>query len=449
MRVFVSETRGAGRKTHLAPDCSAPVPRPIRENESRWAPHRVPRGTMMTHGSRRRVMLALFLTTVAMASTVSAAGVPSMRSTAADSITVTARGVCATAMENRHLAADSAGGVCTPLAVDAATGCCLEPKRQVSKEMCAESCSERGCCDAYATCVVCCHDDLARRIADAEGSEEKEPIVLNGFTPMHPAMWRRWLITHDPNGITKLEGEPARGESFSGKDDHAVPPFDYCKHRCRTNSGVTKYENSFQDPKHHCFGETYVERLGADDTLSPGREKNHDEAGDWKIAPDGRVVALGLAKIQPRPSDEFNGGPDADDDVEAVAGANSDVGVGMLSKGLTDGLASVSSLIHGGGHDKKGGEKGRREAYGLRERYGHGEGGTPGSNRPRVNMNPVKRSWVFGSLTAAAESMRGMAAGGDAFTMALELVAVMLVLLFVACCCLLRDRDFRRTVRNM
>jgi hypothetical protein len=25
----------------------------------------------------------------------------------------------------------------------------------------------------------------------------------------------------------------------------------------------------------------------------------------------------------------------------------------------------------------------------------------------------------------------------------------MLVLLFVACCCLLRDRDFRRTVRNM
>lgn len=32
VRVFVSETRGAGRKTHLAPDCSAPVPRPIREN---------------------------------------------------------------------------------------------------------------------------------------------------------------------------------------------------------------------------------------------------------------------------------------------------------------------------------------------------------------------------------------------------------------------------------
>ena len=32
VRVFVSETRGAGRKTHLAADCSAPVPRPIREN---------------------------------------------------------------------------------------------------------------------------------------------------------------------------------------------------------------------------------------------------------------------------------------------------------------------------------------------------------------------------------------------------------------------------------
>lgn len=41
VRVFVSETRGAGRKTHLAADCSAPVPRPIRENESRWAAHRV------------------------------------------------------------------------------------------------------------------------------------------------------------------------------------------------------------------------------------------------------------------------------------------------------------------------------------------------------------------------------------------------------------------------
>ena len=44
VRVFVSETLGAGRKTHLAPDCSAPVrpvPRPIRENESRWAAHRV------------------------------------------------------------------------------------------------------------------------------------------------------------------------------------------------------------------------------------------------------------------------------------------------------------------------------------------------------------------------------------------------------------------------
>ena len=65
--------------------------------------------------------------------------------------------------------------------------------------------------------------------------------------------------------------------------------------------------NAFQDDRHHCFRETYVETVGADDTRSPGREKNHDEAGDWKIAPDGRVVALGLAKIQPRPSDEVNG----------------------------------------------------------------------------------------------------------------------------------------------
>ena len=41
VRVFVSETRGAGRNNAPGPDCSAPVPRPIRENESRWAAHRV------------------------------------------------------------------------------------------------------------------------------------------------------------------------------------------------------------------------------------------------------------------------------------------------------------------------------------------------------------------------------------------------------------------------
>ena len=264
----------------------------------------------MTRCFRHRAALALALAfTAAMASTGAAAGVPSMRATETDSITITPRGVCATAVENRHLVADSSGGVCPPLALDAATGCCLEPKRVVSKEMCAESCSERGCCDAYAACVVCCHDDIARRIA---GSEGHDPIELAGFTPMHPAMWRRWLITHDPNGVRKLEGEPTRGETFAGADDHAVAPFDYCKHRCRTNSGVTKYENAFQDDRHHCFRETYVETVGADDTRSPGREKNHDEAGDWKIAPDGRVVALGLAKIQPRPSDEVNGGPDVD-----------------------------------------------------------------------------------------------------------------------------------------
>lgn len=387
----------------------------------------------MTRGFRHRAALALAFA-AALASTGAAAGVPSMRATETDSITVTPRGVCATAVENRHLVADSAGGVCPPLALDAATGCCLEPKRVVSKEMCAESCSERGCCDAYAACVVCCHDDIARRIA---GSEGHDPIELAGFTPMHPAMWRRWLITHDPDGVRKLEGEPTRGETFAGADDHAVAPFDYCKHRCRTNSGVTKYENAFQDDRHHCFRETYVETVGADDTRSPGREKNHDEAGDWKIAPDGRVVALGLAKIQPRPSDDVNGGPDVDE-TDAAGGAN----VGKKLGGLvSDGLASVTSLIGGG--------------VGERDRSARVTIGGPEDSRirkaqfgePRVGA--AKSWWVFDSLAKMAGALRGYATGGDVFTTVLEFIAAMTALAVFACCCLLRDSDVRRAVRHV
>ena len=390
------------------------------------------RAGAMTRGFRHRVALALAFA-AALASTGAAAGIPSMRATETDSITVTPRGVCATAVENRHLVADSSGGVCPPLALDAATGCCLEPKRMVSKEMCAESCSERGCCDAYASCVVCCHDDIARRIA---GSEGHDPIELAGFTPMHPAMWRRWLITHDPDGVRKLEGEPTRGETFAGADDHAVAPFDYCKHRCRTNSGVTKYENAFQDDRHHCFRETYVETVGADDTRSPGREKNHDEAGDWKIAPDGRVVALGLAKIQPRPSDEVNGGPDVDDDDEA-GGVN--VGGGTLGGLVSDGLASVTSLIGGGG-----GEQGRT---GVRSARGSNRGPERSQfGEPRVVA--AKRSWVFDSLARAAGALRGYATGGDVFTTVLEFIGAMTALAVFACCCLLRDGDVRRVVRT-
>ena len=45
-----------------------------------------------------------------------------------------------------------------------------------------------------------------------------------------------------------------------------------------------------------------METSGAEDTLSPGREKLHDEAGDFKLV-RGVSVSLGLAKTIPRPSD--------------------------------------------------------------------------------------------------------------------------------------------------
>ena len=69
---------------------------------------------------------------------------------------------------------------------------------------------------------------------------------------------------------------------------------------------MTKYENEYQHPKHHCFGSAYVEAHGADDTLSPGREKLHDQAGDFKLS-SGVEVELGLAKRIPTPSDRDAG----------------------------------------------------------------------------------------------------------------------------------------------
>jgi hypothetical protein len=117
-------------------------------------------------------------------------------------------------------------------------------------------------------------------------------------------MWRRWLIQH----ATKHGGhgfETVRGESHpfpTGQDDYHVQPFDYCALNCRSNSRSTRYENEYQHLKHHCFGYAGVEILGAEDTLSPGREKLHDEAGDFKLE-RGESVALGLAKTIPRPSD--------------------------------------------------------------------------------------------------------------------------------------------------
>ena len=61
-----------------------------------------------------------------------------------------------------------------------------------------------------------------------------------------------------------------------------------------------------------------METVGADDTRSPGREKNHDEAGTGRSRRTA-VSCAGLAKIQPRPSDEVNGGPEVDDDDDAAA----------------------------------------------------------------------------------------------------------------------------------
>jgi hypothetical protein len=204
--------------------------------------------------------------------------------------------LCATATENRHEIADSKGAVCSPLALDQTTGCCLEPKTEVDAQTCSEDCSERECCESFARCVACCHVSVRRK---SDTKEELPPVSY-----MHPAMWRRWLIQH----ATKHGGhgrETVRGESHPfppGQDDYHVQPFEYCALRCRSNSRSTRYENEYQHLKHHCFGVAGVETTGAEDTLSPGREKLHDEAGDFKLE-RGESVALGLAKTIPRPSD--------------------------------------------------------------------------------------------------------------------------------------------------
>ena len=204
--------------------------------------------------------------------------------------------LCATATENRHEIADSEGAVCSPLALDQTTGCCLEPKTEVTARTCSDDCSERECCASFARCVACCH--VSVRDAPDAGAE------LPPVSYMHPAMWRRWLIQHaERNG--GHGGETVRGETHPfppGQDDYRVQPFEYCALRCRSNSRSTRYENEYQHEKHHCFGAAGAETLGAEDTLSPGREKLHDEAGDFKLE-RGRDVALGLAKTVPRPSD--------------------------------------------------------------------------------------------------------------------------------------------------
>ena len=204
--------------------------------------------------------------------------------------------LCATATENRHEVADSKGAVCSPLALDQTTRCCLEPKTEITARTCSDDCSERECCVSFARCVACCHRSVREK---ADAKKELEPVSY-----MHPAMWRRWLIQHS----TRNGGhgwETVRGESHPfppGQDDYHVQPFEYCALRCRSNSRSTRYENEYQHAKHHCFGVAGVETSGAEDTLSPGREKLHDEAGDFKLV-RGVSVSLGLAKTIPRPSD--------------------------------------------------------------------------------------------------------------------------------------------------
>lgn len=198
---------------------------------------------------------------------------------------------CATAFENRHELADDRGGVCSPFAVDTTTGCCLEPKMVTSKQQCAEDCSEKSCCDSYARCVVCCHTSVEQM---ATKHAQLPPV-----SHMHPGMWRGWLVTHSL-GHGGHGGETVRGESHQfppGEDDYQIRPFAYCAHRCRTSGESTKYENEYQNNKHHCFGVFGVEAVFGDDTLSPGREltKLHDEAGDFRVE-NGQAVALGLVK---------------------------------------------------------------------------------------------------------------------------------------------------------
>ena len=214
------------------------------------------------------------------------------------------RGIaCANAVENAHLVADSRGATCVPLALDATTGCCLEPRTVASAEVCAESCTPSACCDSYAQCVTCCHRAVR---ADAHATVVSRP-ELAPVSRMHPSMWRAWLLARDPK--KRAGAGSLRGETFNpkrdGRDDYDVPPFEYCAHRCRTNAEATRYENEFQDPRHHCFADAYVETQGAKDTLSPGRDQLHEQNGDFKLV-GGVSVPLGLVPRLRRPSDAAN-----------------------------------------------------------------------------------------------------------------------------------------------
>ena len=110
-------------------------------------------------------------------------------------------------------------------------------------------------------------------------------------------MWRRWLIQHaERNG--GHGGETVRGETHRSRRGRTITAsaVRVLRAAVRSNSRSTRYER-YQHEK-HTAGAAGAETLGAEDTLSPGREKLHDEAGDFKLE-RGRDVALGLAN---RPS---------------------------------------------------------------------------------------------------------------------------------------------------
>jgi hypothetical protein len=230
-------------------------------------------------------------------------GIPRVRlapSSGSSSSSSSSSASCRVAVENGREVADSAGATCAPTALAPDTGCCAAAIARASDETCADACSAKRCCDSYARCVVCCDLRAAKRASSAlqtssgggdggESREEEDDEEVAPVSPMHPTMWRKWLLTHDVRAETedRADGGEIRGETFSDgggeRDAHVVSSFEYCAHRCRTNSAVTKYENEFQDAKHHCFGSVYAESVGADDTLSPGREKLHDQNGDFRI----------------------------------------------------------------------------------------------------------------------------------------------------------------------
>ena len=168
--------------------------------------------------------------------------------------------------------ADSNGVVCSPLQLHPVTGCCTGAGNEGDSagDACT-ACSDRKCCESFAKCVACCSRVIPR------GREAAQ------ISPMHPAMWRKWLIQHDSAKDGRLD---VRGESFDDngqRELYRVPAFDYCTHKCRSNSGSTKFENTFQHQKHHCFGTDYAEVLGPDNTQSPGRNAIRSQNSDFKL----------------------------------------------------------------------------------------------------------------------------------------------------------------------